>query len=518
MYTLNENVDVQAKMATLSRRLEELEARGAHEIKVVNDVPMQIFQCSICQSIEHLVSECPTIPTVREMFMEQANAIGFVKHSNSFPFSNTFNPGWRNHPNLSWNNGQGQFSSNMQTSQPQASPVEQTIVNLSKVMGDFIGDQKKKGKFPSQPQQNPGGFMKLEKKNENFVKLDEVKAIITLRGEKEKEVNEDDRSKQDEIVNEEVKKKYKLLSPPFPKALQSRKVVNNATKIFEVLKQVKVNISLLDMINQVPPYAKFLKDLCTMKRGLNINKKAFLTEQVSATIQCKTPIKYKDPGCPTISVNIGDTYVEKALLNLGASVNLLPYSVYKQLGLRELKPNSITLSLADRSIKIPRGMIGDILVQVDKFYYPVDFIILDTEPIASGPNHVPIILGKPFLAIENVLINFRSGVMQLTFGNMTIELNIFHSCKKHGTKEDEELKEAYLIELTMEELVKEKVEDYFSKLGEAISNERIEVWRINEEIQTLKLMKWSFSFKEVKTMKHGMHNNQRPWKEAQGMA
>ena len=150
------------------------------------------------------------------------------------------------------------------------------------------------------------------------------------------------------------------------------------------------------MIKQVPPYAKFLKDLCTMKRGLNINKKAFLIEQVSAIIQCKTPIKYKDPRCPTISVNIRDTYVEKAILDLGASVNLLPYSVYKQLGLGELKPTSIILFFTNRSIKIPRGLIEDVLVQVDKFYYPVDFIVLDTEPTAREPNHVPIILGRPF--------------------------------------------------------------------------------------------------------------------------
>ncbi|RVW57926.1 hypothetical protein CK203_112445 [Vitis vinifera] len=86
------------------------------------------------------------------------------------------------------------------------------------------------------------------------------------------------------------------------------------------------------MIKQVPTYAKFLKDLCTIKRGLHVTKKAFLTEQVSAIIQSKSPVKYKDPGCPTISVNIGGTHVEKALLDLGASVNLLPYSVYKQLG------------------------------------------------------------------------------------------------------------------------------------------------------------------------------------------
>ena len=99
--------------------------------------------------------------------------------------------------------------------------------------------------------------------------------------------------------------------------------------MLEVLRQVKVNIPLLDMIKQVPTYAKFLKDLCTMKRGLNVDKKAFLSEQVSAIIQFKNPVKYKDPGCPTISVNIGGTCVEKALLDLGASVNLLPYSMYK---------------------------------------------------------------------------------------------------------------------------------------------------------------------------------------------
>ena len=103
------------------------------------------------------------------------------------------------------------------------------------------------------------------------------------------------------------------------------------------------------MIKQVPMYAKFLKDLCTEKRGLNVNKKAFLTEQVSAIIQCKILVKYKDPWCPTISVNIKGTCVEKALLDLGASVNLLPYSVYKQLGLGELKPTTITLSLAGAS-------------------------------------------------------------------------------------------------------------------------------------------------------------------------
>ncbi|RVW71722.1 Transposon Tf2-8 polyprotein [Vitis vinifera] len=198
----------------------------------------------------------------------------------------------------------------------------------------------------------------------------------------------------------------KHMPPPFPQALHGKKEIKNSSEILEVLRQVKVNIPLLDMIKQVPTYAKFLKDLCTVKRGLHVTKNAFLTEQVSAIIQSKSPVKYKDPGCPTISVNIGGTHVEKALLDLGASVNLLPYSVYKQLGLGGLKPTAITLSLADR----------------------------------------------PFLATSNAIINCRNGVMQLTFGNMTLELNIFHLCKRHLHPEEEEgLEEVCLINTLVEE-------------------------------------------------------------------
>ena len=148
-------------------------------------------------------------------------------------------------------------------------------------------------------------------------------------------------------------------------------------------------------------------------------------------------MKYKDLGSPTISVNIGGTCIDKALLDLGASVNLLPYSVYEQLGLGELKPTNITLSLVDQSVKIPKGIVKDVLVKVDKFYYPVEFVVLDTEPIASGPNHVPIILGRPFFSTSNAIINCRNGVVQLTFGNMTLELNIFHLSNKHKLAEDD---------------------------------------------------------------------------------
>ncbi|KAL6336133.1 hypothetical protein AAG906_010419 [Vitis piasezkii] len=211
------------------------------------------------------------------------------------------------------------------------------------------------------------------------------------------------------LLKEGMMKKH--MPPPFPQAL------------------LKVNIPLLDMIKQVPTYAKFLKDLCTVKRGLNVTKQAFLTEQVSAIIQCKSPIKYKDPRCPTISVNIGGTQVEKALLDLGASVNLLPYSVYKELGLGELKPTSITLSL-----------------------------VTDRDQLCS--NHP----WKTFLATSNAIINCRNGVMQLTFGNMTLELNIFHLCQKHiHPKEDEGLEEVCMIDTLVEEHCNQSMLDQFEE-------------------------------------------------------
>ena len=289
--------------------------------------------------------------------------------------------------------------------------------------------------------------------------MNEVKAIITLRSGKEltrpspKAIDPKQEAidiEPGEVVIKQTIVEYKP-PPPFPQSLRTKKKAINQAEILEVLRQVKVNIPLLDMIKQVPTYENFLKNLCIVKKGLNIDKKAFLNEQVSAIIQCKTPVKYKDPGCPTISVNIGGIYVEKALLNLGESVNLLPYSMYRQLGLGELKPISITLSLIDRSIKIPKGIVEDVLIQVEKFYYPVYFVVLDTEPVAAGANYVPIILGRPFLATSNAIINCRNGFMQLTFGNITLEHNIFHLSKKHMQPEEDVPEEACIIDTILEE-------------------------------------------------------------------
>jgi hypothetical protein len=179
----------------------------------------------------------------------------------------------------------------------------------------------------------------------------------------------------------------------YPERLQAPKKGGKLEDILEVFKQVQINIPLLDAIQKIPSYAKFLKDLIIMKRKTNVPKKAFMTEQVSAILQRKLPLKYKDPGCPTITCMIGFIQIERALLDLEARVNLLPYSVYLQLGLGELKPTSMTLQLANRFVKIPSEIVEDVLIKVDKFYFLVDFIVLDIEPIQVVGSEIPMILG-----------------------------------------------------------------------------------------------------------------------------
>ena len=503
MYALSEEMEMKARISTLTRKVEELEGKQLHEVHAVIENPAQSNPCTNFQSPVHPVEQCPMAPSMKDLMSECANTIGQYKPQQSnAPYGNTYNSNWRNHPNLSWKptppsyvppGAKPQFGSPSQPHQPpSSSPVEQAILNLSKVVGNFVEEQKginvqlaqridtventlnkridglesnlnqkidnlkysitkinkllevqERGRFPSQTLRNPKGIHDVGSSNSSG--MDEIKDIITLRSGKEveqplpkpvEESRQGEEVQSEHILLKEDSRKYSI-PPPFPLALRSKKKASLQAGILEVLRQVKVNIPLLDIIKQVPAYAKFLKDLCTIKKGLGIEKKAFLTEQVSAIIQSKYPVKYKDPGSPTISVNIGGKCIDKSLLDLGASVNLMSYSVFKQLGLGELKPTNITLSLADRSEKIPKGIVEDVFVKIDKFYYPEDFVVLDTELIANEPNPVPIILGRPFLATANAIINFRNGVMQLTFGNMTLELNIFHLNNKQKLLEHE---------------------------------------------------------------------------------
>ena len=169
-------------------------------------------------------------------------------------------------------------------------------------------------------------------------------------------------------------------------------------------------LPFLIAIQQIPSYAKFLKDLCTVKRKTQVPRDVFRAESTSSFVQQEGVVKYKDPGRPIVLCKFGENYFGNGLLDLGSSVNVLPYYLYKELGLKDLKPARVNLELADHSIKVPRGIVEDVLVKVSDFYYPVNFFILDTEPSVNNKAHI--ILGRPFLATANCLINCRDGTYE----------------------------------------------------------------------------------------------------------
>ncbi|XP_052299852.1 uncharacterized protein LOC127903156 [Citrus sinensis] len=157
-----------------------------------------------------------------------------------------------------------------------------------------------------------------------------------------------------------------------------------------------------------------------------------LTQESSHMLQSKIPTKFKDPGSFTIPYSIGNRYVGRALCDLGASINLMPLSVFKQLGVGECRPTTITLQLADISHAYPEGKIEDVLVKVDKFIFPVDFIVLDFE----ADKEVPIILGRPFLATGKTLIDVQKREMTMRVNDQQVTFNVLEAMRNSDELED----------------------------------------------------------------------------------
>ena len=152
IYVLSEDTEMKAKLSTFTRRLEELKMRNQHEVQAVIELPTSHPSCFNCQSSSHLGEHCPMVPSVRDLMLEHAHVLGQNKPPTNAPYGNTYNPNWRNHPNLSWKpkppayapqGAQQQFSSTsaQQQQPPPSSPVEQAILNLSKVVGTFVEEQ-----------------------------------------------------------------------------------------------------------------------------------------------------------------------------------------------------------------------------------------------------------------------------------------------------------------------------------------------------------------------------------------
>ncbi|XP_057996598.1 uncharacterized protein LOC131175918 [Hevea brasiliensis] len=244
------------------------------------------------------------------------------------------------------------------------------------------------------------------------------------------EVNEEANKKKE--IEKEEEEKYVPPTPykpplPYPQRFQKAKLDKQFENFLEVLKKLYINIPFTDAISQMPSYTKFLKEILSNKRRLEDYETVALTEECSAFLQNKLPLKLKDPGSFSIPCHIGDTSIEKTLCDLGASVSLMPLSICEKLKVGDLKPTTISLPLADKSIKYPVGILENVQLKVGKFFIPVDFVVLEMEEDI----HISIMLGRPFLPTAGPIIDVKNDRLTLKVGEEEVEFNLNQNLKKH---------------------------------------------------------------------------------------
>ncbi|XP_021716884.1 uncharacterized protein LOC110684757 [Chenopodium quinoa] len=443
------------------------------EFMVNSRNPHQLNACGLCTSMGHPTDACPQL---QEEQNEQANALGFQGQGPQRrydPFSNTYNPGWRDHPNLRYGNSQGnqqhqhaqgqqQFqqyrapfltpqgqssnsgnmsteemirslTSNVSTMQQNMMQFQQetrsSIQNLENQVSQISSavsrlEAKDSGKLPSQTELNP-------KKQVNAITLRSGKklqetAVATKRA-KDLIGTEEQEVEHEAVANPPTFPSYEP-TPPFPEALQDTRRYEKDKDIYETFSKCEVNIPLLNVIKSIPRFAKFMKELCTIKRKhrLGGKEKVKVSAHVSAVFQKKIPEKCGDPGMFIVPVTIGDTTLHRAMLDLGASINVIPYSLFKSLKLGPLYGTGVVIQLADRSNVYPKGVVEDVLVKVDGLIFPVDFYVLDME---HDKQAVPILLGRPFLKTAKTKIDVSTGSLTMEVDGKAIGYNIYDSIK-----------------------------------------------------------------------------------------
>ena len=441
-------VDMITKLAAqvdiLTKQL-QAQKLGVHAVQT----PQQ--SCDFCQG-NHLSEECQEGNPFMQTNQEQAQYVG--NHPSQPPFIRQqapYNPNWRNHPNFSWKNNQnsGNFQQGGSSAQPERkSDLEKMMEQLTASTMQFMAEtrtnhqnqaaqirnleatisqlaetihNRPQGNLPSNTEVNPKEQCKaIALRSGKEIGEGSEQDSPKASRDKEKEIEEEDAPPAQPIPPAEPK-----LQIPFPQRLRKSKLDSQFARFLEVFKKLHINIPFADALEQMPSYAKFMKEILSKKRKLGDFETVALTEESSAIIQRKLPQKLKDPGSFHIPCVIGNLIFEKALCDLGASINLMPLSLFRKLGLGEAKPTTVTLQMADRSIKHPRGVIEDILVKVGKFIFPADFIVLDMEE----DKDIPIILGRPFLATGRALIDVQKGELKLRVNEEEVTFNVFKAMR-----------------------------------------------------------------------------------------
>lgn len=384
--------------------------------------------------------------------VEQVNfANNFNRPPQNNPYSSTYNPGWKNHPNFGWRDQpHNQRSSNppgfppkpfepqptwekalekhAQSTNERFEHMDKKIDHMHRSLEFQIGqlsnafNGRKPGELPSKTEVNP-------REHVNAITLRSGRTLEDNNLGKSGEIQENKENKEKEDVDNHVDIdipsshipiKNASNSIPFPDRLKKSNKEKEFEKIAQMFKQIRINIPFIDAISQIPSYAKFLKDIMSKKRKIEDYETIALAEECSARIQNKLPQKLKDPGSFTIPCTIGHLQFSNALCDLGASVSLMPLSIARRLDLREMKDTNITLQLADRSLKRPVGRIENVLIKVKDFFIPVDFIVLDMKEDV----HLPIILGRPFLATAGTLIDVQEGIIKFRVNDEELVFNL----------------------------------------------------------------------------------------------
>ncbi|XP_016206519.1 uncharacterized protein LOC107646891 [Arachis ipaensis] len=218
----------------------------------------------------------------------------------------------------------------------------------------------------------------------------------------------------------------------YPQKLRQVEKDKQFARFVDYLKTLEIKIPFAEALEQIPSYAKFIKDILSHKKDRREVETVLFTEECSAVIQRTLPEKLQDPESFVIPCTLGDSYTRKALCDLGASINLMPLSLLRKLGIQEVKPTRICLQLADGSINFPSGVVEDMIVRVRPFAFPTDFVVLNREK----HKNVSIILGRPFLATRRTLIDVQKGKVTLRVNEDQYILNAVKAMQYPDTLEE----------------------------------------------------------------------------------
>ncbi|XP_020238186.1 uncharacterized protein LOC109817364 [Cajanus cajan] len=279
-------------------------------------------------------------------------------------YGGNYGKNWQSHPSTGWNQNDIAQSSTPPMQRPnlydRQSKLEEivnqfmqvSISNHKSTEASIKNLEIQVGQLAKQLAENSGGNFSAN----THTNPKENCSAITTRGGKRVGVLEDEEEQQENKsqLARELKMKSKVSSTkdiPYPPAPSKKDKERQFARFMELFKKLEINIPFLEALEQMPTYAKFMKDLLTKKRKFIEKETIELEARCSAIIQKNLPPKFKDPGSFTIPITIGDLSVGRALLDLGASINLMPLSMLDRVGQVVVKSTCMTLQLADRSIK-----------------------------------------------------------------------------------------------------------------------------------------------------------------------